>query len=179
MKSMWEKREQSSSSSVISFLFGLTAVTRQLNAPCLLNWQHVPPALSSINHDGKTDIHTLHHFNIDVNQIQLDCDGFKCILNMFTLAQACLVKGSSMSPFYHPWMVCFMVSHMSVTGPAAEPELPEAVPSRSAHQAAEAGLHHPHPAVDLRSVLQGAHTHYHRLTDKPRVQYTSIHRHTG
>lgn len=36
-----------------------------------------------------------------------------------------------------------------------QPELPEAVQSRSSHQAAAAGLHHPYPAVDFRSVLQG------------------------
>ena len=34
-------------------------------------------------------------------------------------------------------------------------ELPEAVPRSAAHQAAAPGLHHPHPALDLRPVLQG------------------------
>lgn len=34
-------------------------------------------------------------------------------------------------------------------------ELPEAFPSGSLDQAAEAGLHHPYPAVDLRTIFQG------------------------
>lgn len=37
-----------------------------------------------------------------------------------------------------------------------QPELPAPVPRGAAHQAAAPGLHHPHPAVDLRAVLQGA-----------------------
>lgn len=57
------------------------------------------------------------------------------------------------------------MSHLCLTGQAAEPELPEAVQSCSAHQAPEAGLHYPHSTVDLRPVLQGTHTHYHMLTD--------------
>lgn len=32
-------------------------------------------------------------------------------------------------------------------------EFPEAVQSGAPHQAAATGLHHPHPAVDLRSVF--------------------------
>lgn len=36
-----------------------------------------------------------------------------------------------------------------------QPEFPEALQSRPPHQAAAAGIHHPHPSVDLRSVLQG------------------------
>lgn len=36
-----------------------------------------------------------------------------------------------------------------------QPELPAPVPRGPAHQAAASGLHHPHPAVDLRAVLQG------------------------
>lgn len=41
------------------------------------------------------------------------------------------------------------------TGQNDQPEFPEALQSRAPHQAAAAGLHHTHPAVDLRSVLQG------------------------
>lgn len=36
-----------------------------------------------------------------------------------------------------------------------QPELPAPVPRGPAHQAAAPGLHHPHPALDLRAVLQG------------------------
>ena len=44
------------------------------------------------------------------------------------------------------------------SGSAVEPELPAVVPGGSAHQAAETGLHHQDPAVDLCPVLQGPRT---------------------
>lgn len=40
-------------------------------------------------------------------------------------------------------------------GPSVKPELPEAVPSGPSHQTPPAGLHHPHPALDICAVLQG------------------------
>lgn len=40
-------------------------------------------------------------------------------------------------------------------GQADQPEFPEAFQGGQAHQAIEAGLYHPHPAVDLCPVLQG------------------------
>ena len=43
----------------------------------------------------------------------------------------------------------------SAVGRHVQHELPEAVPRGAADQAAAAGLHYPHPAVDLRPVLQG------------------------
>lgn len=51
------------------------------------------------------------------------------------------------------WICC-----LCFIGQAAEFELPEALQSCSAHQAAEAGLHHPHPAVDICPVIQGGLT---------------------
>ncbi len=57
------------------------------------------------------------------------------------------------------WLMSVFMSRLCLTGQAAELEFPEAVQSCSTHQAAEAGLHHPHPAVDLCAVLQGELTH--------------------
>lgn len=49
-------------------------------------------------------------------------------------------------------------------GPSVEPELLEAVPSGSSHQAPPAGLHHPHPALDIRAVLQGRRSSWALMT---------------
>lgn len=46
----------------------------------------------------------------------------------------------------------------SLPGQNDQPELPEVVQSGSTHQAAASGLHHPHPPLDLRPVLQGDQT---------------------
>ncbi len=73
------------------------------------------------------------------------------------------------------WLMSVFMSRVCLTGQAAELEFPEAVQSCSTHQAAEAGLHHPHPAVDLCSVLQGAHTHYHTLDHMSLFTFTHPH----
>lgn len=41
------------------------------------------------------------------------------------------------------------------TGQLHQPQLPAALPGSQAHQAPPPGLHHPHPALDIRAVLQG------------------------
>lgn len=45
-----------------------------------------------------------------------------------------------------------------VPGQNDQSELPKALPSGSSHQAVATGIHHPHPPVDLCSVLQGEYT---------------------
>lgn len=40
-------------------------------------------------------------------------------------------------------------------GQLHQPQLPAALPRGQAHQAPPPGLHHPHPALDIRAVLQG------------------------
>lgn len=45
-----------------------------------------------------------------------------------------------------------------VPGQNDQSELPEALQSGSSHQAVATGVHHSHPPVDLRSVLQGEYT---------------------
>lgn len=40
-------------------------------------------------------------------------------------------------------------------GQLHQPQLPAALPGSQAHQTPPPGLHHPHPALDIRAVLQG------------------------
>lgn len=77
-------------------------------------------------------------------------------------------------------MGVFLACIHVLTGQAAEPEFLEAVPSCTPHQAAEAGLHDPHPAVDLCSVLQGAHTHHRMLINMTKQRFkVYYHPHSG
>ena len=63
----------------------------------------------------------------------------------------------SASPFRStpPRHLCKSPSCLPSPGQADQPEFPEALQGGPPHQAAPAGLHHPHPALDLRAVLQG------------------------
>lgn len=65
------------------------------------------------------------------------------VWNPFNLG---ILQHLTASPFYLP-------------GQADQPEFPEAVQSGPSHQAPAAGLHYPHPALDLCSVFQSEETH--------------------
>lgn len=85
--------------------------------------------------------HILRH-NLRVNVTSL-CFTYK---NIFPCQTLVLLTTSSVAP---------VLSCRLSPGQNDQPEFPEALQSRPPHQAAAAGLHHPHPSVDLRSVLQG------------------------
>ena len=61
----------------------------------------------------------------------------------------------SASPFRStpPRHLCKSPSCLPSPGQADQPEFPEALQGGPPHQAAPAGLHHPHPALDLCAVL--------------------------